>query len=118
MVKTIGQRIAEYQNDIQRYEQNGKVLYDFSWSRIANLQIPIDELTLHYGMEYVKAMMKLKTLLDDKHSEKDIEHRLEQIDSDIRYIEEAMKHDLIIEAYCCVLKKQEFDMISISLQTK
>lgn len=33
--------IAECQHDIQRYEQCGKVLYGFSWSRIASLQIPI-----------------------------------------------------------------------------
>lgn len=94
MVKSREERIAECQKDIQRYEQSGKVLYDFSWSRIANLQIPIDELTLHYGMEYGKAMMKLRTLLDDKHSEEEIEQRFEQIDADISSMEEVMKHDL------------------------
>ena len=49
MNKTREELIAECQHDIQRYEQCGKVLYGYSWSRIANLQMSIDEITLHYS---------------------------------------------------------------------
>ena len=52
MNKTREELIAECQLDIQRYEQCGKVLYGYSWSRIVNLQMSIDEITLHYGIEY------------------------------------------------------------------
>ena len=86
MNKTREEQIAECQYDIQRYEQCGKVLYGYSWSRIANLQMPIDEITLHYGIEYGKAMMKLRTLLDDRHNDDEI--------ADIHAMEEALKHDL------------------------
>ena len=94
MNKTREEQIAECQHDIQRYEQCGKVLYGYSWSRIANLQMPIDEITLHYGIEYGKAMMKLRTLLDDRHNDDEIAERLKQIDADIYAMEEALKHDL------------------------
>ena len=94
MNKTREEQIAECQYDIQRYEQCGKVLYGHSWSRIANLQMPIDEITLHYGIEYGKAMMKLRTLLDDRHNDDEIAERLKQIDADIYAMEEALKHDL------------------------
>ena len=94
MNKTREELIEECQHDIQKYEQWGKVLYDFSLSRIANLQIPIDGSTLHKGLEYGKAIMKLRTLRDNNHTEKEIEQRLKQIDVDVRFIEEAFKHDL------------------------
>ena len=94
MNKTREELIAECQLDIQRYEQCGKVLYGYAWSRIANLQMPIDEITLHYGIEYGKAMMKLRTLLDDRHNDDEIADRLKQIDADIHAMEEALKHDL------------------------
>lgn len=94
MNKTREEYIAECRHDIQKYEQWGKALYDFSLSRIANLQIPINEVTLHYGIEYGKAMMKLRTLLDDRHNDEEIADRLKQIDADIHAMEEALKHDL------------------------
>ena len=53
-----------------------------------------DEITLHYGIEYGKAMMKLRTLLDDRHNDDEIAERLKQIDADIYAMEEALKHDL------------------------
>ena len=83
MKKTREELIAECQHDIQRYEQCGKVLYG-----------SIDEITLHYGIEYGKAMMKLRTLLDDRHNDDEIADRLKQIDADIHAMEEALKHDL------------------------
>ena len=94
MNKTREELITECQLDIQRYEQFGKVLYGYSWSRIVNLQMSIDEITLHYGIEYGKAMMKLRTLLDDRHNDDGIAERLKQIDADIYAMEEALKHDL------------------------
>ena len=94
MNKTREELIAECQLDIQIYEQCGKVLYGYSWSRIVNLQMSIDEITLHYGIEYGKAMMKLRTLLDDRHNDNEIAERLKQIDADIHAMEEALKHDL------------------------
>ena len=44
--------------------------------------------------EHLKAMMKLRTLLDDRHNDDEITDRLKQIDSDIHAMEEALKHDL------------------------
>ena len=39
-------------------------------------------------------MMKLRTLLDDRHNDDEIADRLKQIDADIHAMEEALKHDL------------------------
>jgi hypothetical protein len=38
--------------------------------------------------------MKLSALQDNKHTDEEKEKRLKQIDIDIHYTEEAMKHDL------------------------
>ena len=86
--------IEDCKRDIQRYEPYGKVFYEFSWSNIVNLQIPIDETSLHYGLDYCKSMMKLKTLLDQRHTDNEVEKRLHKIDADIRLMEKVLKHDL------------------------
>ena len=48
----------------------------------------------HYGIEYGKAMMKLRTLLDDRHNDDEIADRLKHIDADVHAMEDALKHDL------------------------
>ena len=45
-------------------------------------------------MAAIPPMMKLRTLLDDRHNDDEIADRLKQIDADIHAMEEALKHDL------------------------
>ena len=49
---------------------------------------------IHNGLECVKAKMKLSVLQDNRHNDEEKEKRLKQIDIDIHYTEEIMKHDL------------------------
>ena len=51
-------------------------------------------MTIHNGLECIKAKMKLSVLQDNRHSEKEKDDRLEQIDFDIHHTKEIMKHDL------------------------
>ncbi len=72
------ERIDQCLNDIQKYEQWGKLLAGQS--------------LLH--LEYIKAKMKLNVLYDGTHSDDEKELRLHQIDSDIHKAEEIVKHNL------------------------
>ena len=56
--------------------------------------MPCDLLTLHNGLEYLKAKMKLNAFNSQDHSDEEIEHRLRQIDTDIRHVEDVLGHDL------------------------
>ncbi len=62
---------------------------------------PCDSLTLHNGLKYLKAKMKLNALNSQHHSDEEIEHRLRQIDEDLRRVEEALRNDLIFR---CLLR--------------
>lgn len=87
-------RIEQCLNDIQKYEQWGKLLAGQSWIHLYNSNTPISALTIHNGLEYIKAKMKLNVLYDGTHSDDEKELRLHQIDSDIHKAEEIVKHDL------------------------
>ena len=43
---------------------------------------------------FCNAQKKLNALTDARHSDEEIEHRLRQIDTDIRHVEEALRNDL------------------------
>lgn len=60
-------------------------------------------ISIHNGLECIKAKMKLSVLQDGSHSEKEKEDRLEQIDIDIHHTEEIMKHDLEYRGMCNIL---------------
>ena len=81
-------------NNIQKYEKWGKLLAGQSWVHLFNSNAPVSALAIHNGLECIKAKMKLSTLQDNKHTDEEKEKRLKQIDIDIHYTEEAMKHDL------------------------
>ena len=87
-------RIEQSLNDIQKYEKWGNLLAGQSWVHIFNSNAPISALTIHNGMEYIKANMKLRVLQDNRHTDEEKEKRLKQIDIDIHYTEEIMKNDL------------------------
>ena len=87
-------RIEKCLSDIQKYEKWGNLLAGQSWVHLFNSNAPVSALAIHNGLECVKAKMKLNVLQDDSHSEKEKDDRLEQIDIDIHYTEEIMKHDL------------------------
>ena len=80
--------------DIQKYEQWGKLFGWQSWVHLYNSNTPISVLTIHNGLEYIKAKMKLYVLYDSSHSDEEKEHRLHQLDVDIHHLEEIVKHDL------------------------
>ena len=81
-------------NDIQKYEQWGKLLAGQSWIHLYNSNTPISALTIRNGLEYIKAKMKLNVLYDGTHSDDEKKQRLCQIDSDIHQAGEIVKHDL------------------------
>lgn len=87
-------RIILCLSDIQKYEKWGNLLAGQSMVHLFNSNTPISALTIHNGLECIKAKMKLSVLQDGSHSEKEKDDRLEQIDIDIHHTEEIMKHDL------------------------
>ena len=87
-------RIEQCLNDIQKYEKWGNLLAGQSWVHLFNSKAPVSASAIHNGLECVKAKMKLSVLQDNRHTDEDKEKRLKQIDIDIHYTEEAMKHDL------------------------
>jgi hypothetical protein len=87
-------RIPQYLNDIKKYEKWGNLLAGQSWVHLFNSNAPVSASAIHNGLECVKAKMKLSVLQDNRHSDKEKENRLKQIDIEIRQTEETMKHDL------------------------
>ena len=87
-------RIEQCLSDMQKYETWGNLLAGQCFVNFFNSNAPVNALTIHNGMEYIKAKMKLSVLQDDSHTEDDKNRRLSQIDIDIHFTEEIMKHDL------------------------
>ena len=87
-------RTEQCLNDIQKYEKWGDLLAGQSLAHLFNSNTPISALTIHNGLECIKAQMKLSVLQDNRHSDNEKDDRLEQIDIDIHHTEEIMKHDL------------------------
>lgn len=94
MKQTDENRIEQCLSDIQKYEKWGNLLAGQSLAHLFNSNTPISALTIHNGLECVKAKMKLSVLQDNTHTDEEKEIRLKQIDSDIHQTEEIMKHDL------------------------
>ena len=86
-------RITEYQNDLQRYQSWGNLFLGFSFGSFFSPNVPCDSLTLHNGLEYLKAKMKLNAFNSQHHSDEEIERRLTEIDEDIRKAEAVLVHD-------------------------
>ena len=87
-------RIEQCLSDIQTYEKWGNLLAGQSLAHLFNSNSPLSALTIHNGLECVKAKMKLSVLQDNKHTDEEKENRLKQIDVEIHQTEETMKHDL------------------------
>ena len=94
MVQIKDNRIEKCLNDIQRYEKWGNLLAGQSLTHLINSNAPVSALTIHNGLECVKAKMKLSVFQDNKHTDAEKENRLKQIDIEIHQTEEIMKHDL------------------------
>lgn len=88
------ERIELCLNDMQKYEKWGNLLAGQCFVNLFNSNAPVSALTIHNGLEYIKAKMKLSVLQDNSHTEDDKNSRLSQIDIDINLTEEIMKHDL------------------------
>ena len=87
-------RIEKCLSDIKKYEKWGNLLAGQSLTHLFNSNAPVSALTIHNGLECVKAKMKLSVLQDNKHTNAEKENRLKQIDIEIHQTEEIMKHDL------------------------
>lgn len=72
----------------------GNQLAGQSLVHLFNSSAPVSALVIHNGFECIKAKMKLSVLIDNKHSDDEKEKRLKEIDVDVHYTEEAMRHDL------------------------
>ena len=94
MVHLQDNRIEQCLNDMQKYEEWGNLLAGQCFVNLFNSNAPISALTIHNGMEYIKAKMKLSVLQDNRHSEEEKEKRLKQIDIETHQMEEMMKNDL------------------------
>lgn len=90
----IYQQIELCLNDIQKYEQWGKLLEVQSLVHLFKSDSPFSVLTIHHGLKYAKAQMKLAVLYDSQHTEKEKDERLKEIDSDIHHLEELAKNHL------------------------
>ena len=88
------QQIDQCLYDIQKHEKWGNLLAGQSWVHLFNSNAPVSVSAIHNGLECVKAKMKLSVLQDNRHNDEEKEKRLKQIDIDIHYTEEIMKHDL------------------------
>lgn len=87
-------RIEQCLSDIQTYEKWGNLLAGQSLAHLFNSNAPMSALTIHNGLECIKAKMKLNALQDNRHSEEEKEKRLKQIDIETHQMEEMMKNDL------------------------
>ena len=87
-------RIEQCLSDIQTYEKWGNLLAGQCFVNLFNSNAPVSALTIHNGLEYIKAKMKLSVLQDNRHSEEEKEKRLKQIDIETHQMEEMMKNDL------------------------
>lgn len=87
-------RIDQCLNDIKKYEKWGNLLAGQSWVHLFNSNAPVSAFAIHNGLECIKAKMKLFVLQDDRHSDKEKENRLRQIDLETHQMEEIMKNDL------------------------
>lgn len=87
-------RIEQCLNDMQKYKKWGNLLAGQSWVHLFNSNTPVSMSAIHYGLECVKAKMKLNVLQDNRHTEEEKEKRLKQIDLETHQMEEIMKNDL------------------------
>lgn len=94
MVHLQDERIEQCLNDIQKYKKWGNLLAGQSLAHLFNSNSPLSALTIHNGLECIKAKMKLSVLQDTTHSDEEKEKRLKQINIDIHHTEEVMKKDL------------------------
>lgn len=94
MFRSKDYRINQCLNDIKKYEKWGNLLVGQSWVHLFNSNAPVSASAIHNGLECVKAKMKLSVVQDNRHSDKEKDNRLRQIDIEIRQTEETMKHDL------------------------
>ena len=94
MVHLQDNRIEQCLNDMQKYEEWGNLLAGQCFVNLFNSNAPISALTIHNGMEYIKAKMKLSVLQDNRHSEEEKEKRMKQIELEAHQMEEMMKNDL------------------------
>lgn len=81
-------------NDIQKYEQWGKLLGGQSLIHFFNSNSTMSYSVIHNRLKYAKAQMKLAVLYDDKHTDREKEERLKEIESDIHHLEELAKNHL------------------------
>ena len=94
MIQITDESIEKCLNDMQKYEKWGNLLAGQCLVNSFNSNAPISALAIHNGLEYTKAKMKLNVLQDNNHTKEEKDRRLDQIDTDIHYTEEIMKHDL------------------------
>ena len=87
-------RIERCLNDIQKYNKWGNLLAGQSWVHLFYSNAPVSASAIHYGLECIKAKMKLSVLQDNKHTDEEKEKRLKQIDIETYQMEEMMKNDL------------------------
>ena len=72
-------RIEQCLSDFQKYERWGKLLGGQSLAHLFNSNTPISALTIHNGLECIKAKMKLSVLQDSSHSEKEKDDRIDKL---------------------------------------
>ena len=87
-------RINEYRNDLQRYQSWGNLFLGFSFGSFFSPNMPCDSLTLHNGLEYLKAKMKLNAFKNQDHSDEEIELCLAEIAPDTHKAKDALRHNL------------------------
>ncbi len=87
-------RIAELENEIKQNEEFGKIIEEYAKTRIMNLNISIDEITLHNGVKYLEDCYKRNALLCRNHSEEERNDHVQNIEKVFHVLEELLKQDL------------------------
>ena len=87
-------RIIEYQKYIQEHSKCGAAFYFDTLLRYINSNRECSLLMLNNGLEFCKSQKKLNALTDARHSDEEIDHRLTEIDEDIRKAEALLRHNL------------------------
>ena len=94
VIEALTQRIIECQQYLQEHSKCGAAFYFDTLLRYINSNRECSLLMLNNGLEFCKAQMKQNALTDARHSDEEIEHRLAEIDDDIRKAEALLRHNL------------------------
>lgn len=94
MTEYLQRTLKQCQQDMADYKVCGETLMGqlFAYIRTSNIQI--SDFILHRGFLYVEAYKKVEVINDNTHTDSEKEKRIKQLESEVKALEEILKHDL------------------------